>query len=67
MHIDPSTLSADEALTILDELARTEPGTWAEQWYTRSEMSINQTRLWKREWQAWVLSHTENAYERART
>lgn len=52
MGIDPTTQSADDMLTILDDVARVIPDAIACQWYSKA--SEHQIRLFRREWTAWV-------------
>ena len=45
---DPKQKSAEFALTVLDDIARSEPGKVSAQWYINA--SNNQIRLFEREW-----------------
>lgn len=49
-HFDVDTLSANDALAILDDLLRKEPDLIASKWYAQA--SDNQIKSFKREWKA---------------
>ena len=48
MGIDFKSETANDALTVLDDIARTEPNLIASEWYLNA--SDNQIALFKREW-----------------
>ncbi len=48
LHIDLATVSAEEALAVLDDLHRAEPDLLACIWYEQA--SDHQIRLFRREW-----------------
>ncbi len=50
-HIDPETMSAEDALAILDDLYRMTPNLVASLWY--GQASDSQVKIFKREWDAW--------------
>ncbi len=52
--IDPTHLSVDDAMTILDDMSRRDPELIAAQWYVA--MSDRQYRLFRREWNVWRKS-----------
>jgi hypothetical protein len=49
--VDPVGVSAGDALVVLDDLARRDPGLVASQWY--SQATDNQLSLFEREWRRW--------------
>jgi hypothetical protein len=51
MNIEPETMDADEALTVLDDIYRVDPDIIASVWY--GEASDNQIKMFKREWRQW--------------
>ncbi len=55
--IEPVDMTSEDALAILDDIARSEPSLVVSHWY--SEATDNQIALFKREWKAWVGSQTE--------
>jgi len=55
--IEPLELGAEDALAIIDDIARSEPDLVASHWY--SEATDNQINLFKIEWRKWVASQTE--------
>lgn len=62
--VEPRTLSASEAHAVLDDLARSEPGLVACQWYKAAP--DRQVSHFYREWQRWlaqqvVTGNTTNA------
>jgi hypothetical protein len=44
-------MTAQDALAAIDDIARSEPGTIAGEWFINA--SDNQIKLYKREWRAW--------------
>ncbi len=50
-NLDPTTLKAEDAIKVLDDLSRKEPDLLACQWYTAA--SERQMKTFKREWNAW--------------
>jgi hypothetical protein len=52
MGMAPETKTAEDALKVLDDLARVEPFLMAVSWYT--EANENQIRLFKKEWEEWA-------------
>ena len=52
----PQSLSAEDALKVLDDLSRKEPDLLACQWYTAA--SQRQITLFRREWNIWRKSET---------
>ncbi len=48
MNIDPDSITASDALAILDDVARVEPDLIASRWYLAA--TDNQVRLFRREW-----------------
>ena len=55
MGLKAEDMTADDALTVLDDLLRDQPHLWASIWY--DEASDNQIKLFKREWATWVRYH----------
>ncbi len=56
--IEPVDMTSEDALAILDDIARSEPSLVASQWY-RDEASANQIKLFHQDWRKWVASQTE--------
>ncbi len=52
MGIDPKTETAADALTVLDDIARTEPNLVASEWYINA--SENQFKLFTKEWNQYL-------------
>lgn len=55
MGVDPSTQSQQDALLVLDDLARLHPELIASYWYQNA--SDAQRRLFDREWRRWKMTH----------
>lgn len=53
-HIDPTTMSADDALAVMDDISRVDPQIYASVWYDQA--SDAQMKQFKREWNAWKRS-----------
>ena len=52
MGINPKSENSQEALTVLDDNARSEPNLIASEWYI--EASDNQIRLYKKDWNEYI-------------
>jgi hypothetical protein len=50
--IDPNTRTADNALDLLDDLARRSPDLIAAQWYVYAAEKQRQLKLFVRDWEA---------------
>ncbi len=50
-HLNPTSLTAIEALAVLDDLGRSEPALIASQWYR--DASDAQIKAFKKEWETW--------------
>jgi hypothetical protein len=55
--IEPLEMTADQALAVLDDIARSEPDLVASHWYHSA--SDAQITLFKSDWKRWVASQTE--------
>ncbi len=57
---EPSTLSADQALSILDGVMRSEPASIASVWYENA--TEHQILLFKQEWRAWCTREQQDVF-----